>query len=114
MTLHEINEASSLIKGETHEDANIIFGTAVDLTLTDEFRVTVIATGLENAKEKNAAMPKITVVGGTKRAFDLTVPTFIREHGQQPGGQLSRQHPGLDDDLEEDLEKPAFMRRQAD
>ena len=50
MTLYEINEASSLIQAEAHEDANIIFGTVVDETMGDEIRITVIATGFENAE----------------------------------------------------------------
>src|SRR5512137_2713224 len=45
MSLYEINEASSLIQSEAHEDANIIFGTVVDENMMDEIRITVIATG---------------------------------------------------------------------
>jgi cell division protein FtsZ len=45
LTLFEVNEASSLITEEAHEDAEIIFGSVIDEELTDEVRVTVIATG---------------------------------------------------------------------
>ena len=45
MALTEVNEAASLIQEEAHEDANIIFGAVIDESLTDEIRVTVIATG---------------------------------------------------------------------
>ena len=54
-TLHEVNEASSLIQQAAHEDANIIFGSVIDPNLGDEVRITVIATGFERpvaAKEK--------------------------------------------------------------
>jgi len=40
MSLFEINEASSLIQAEAHEDANIIFGTVVDESMEDEIRIT--------------------------------------------------------------------------
>ena len=49
MSLHEISVASSLIQEAAHEDANIILGAAIDPTLHDELRVTVIATGFDQA-----------------------------------------------------------------
>ena len=52
MTLFEINEASSLIQKEAHEDANIIFGTVIDENMEDEIRITVIATGFEESGKK--------------------------------------------------------------
>jgi cell division protein FtsZ len=45
MALYEVNEAASLIQEEAHEDANIIFGAVIDEKISDEIRVTVIATG---------------------------------------------------------------------
>ncbi|MBV8772885.1 MAG: cell division protein FtsZ [Deltaproteobacteria bacterium] len=45
MSLYEVNEAASLIQGEAHEEANIIFGAVIDEELAGEIRVTVIATG---------------------------------------------------------------------
>jgi cell division protein FtsZ len=47
LTLFEVNEASSLIQEAAHEDANIIFGSVIDASFTDEVRITVIATGFE-------------------------------------------------------------------
>ena len=49
LTLHEVNEASSLIQEAAHEDANIIFGSVIDANLGDEVRITVIATGFDRA-----------------------------------------------------------------
>jgi len=48
--LHEINDASSLIQEEAHEDANIIFGAVIDESMGDELRITVIATGFGTAE----------------------------------------------------------------
>lgn len=45
LSLHEVDEASTLITEAAHEDAEIIFGAVIDETLGDEVRVTVIATG---------------------------------------------------------------------
>ncbi|MCB0341410.1 MAG: cell division protein FtsZ [Bdellovibrionales bacterium] len=45
LTLWEVNEASTLITEAAHEDAEVIFGSVIDSTITDEVKVTVIATG---------------------------------------------------------------------
>jgi len=47
LTLHEVNEASSLVQEAAHEDANIIFGSVIDANIGDEVRITVIATGFD-------------------------------------------------------------------
>ncbi len=45
LTLHEVNEAATLIQAEADEDANIIFGAVIDESMSDQVRITVIATG---------------------------------------------------------------------
>ena len=112
MTLHEINEASSMIQAEVHEDANIIFGTVVDESMGDEIRITVIATGFESAE--SAARTDVASLGGFRRTQgNIAVPTFIRN--EKPADAL----PPLkidtaEDDSRPDLEIPTFLRRQAD
>ncbi|MGK5081941.1 cell division protein FtsZ [Bdellovibrionota bacterium FG-1] len=46
MSIHEVNEATTLIMEAAHEDAEIIFGTVIDESMKDRIKVTVIATGL--------------------------------------------------------------------
>ena len=53
MTLFEVNEASMLIQEAAHEDANIIFGAVIDDDVPEgELRVTVIATGLDDERQR--------------------------------------------------------------
>jgi cell division protein FtsZ len=47
MTLHEVDAAAKRIKDEVEEDANIIFGTALDEAMTGRVRVSVVATGMQ-------------------------------------------------------------------
>ncbi len=49
LTMFEINEASTMIQEEAHEDANVIWGWVIDETMKEEARVTVIATGFDEA-----------------------------------------------------------------
>ncbi|HVN27958.1 MAG TPA: cell division protein FtsZ [Candidatus Binataceae bacterium] len=62
MSLYEVNEAASLIHEEAHEDANIILGAVIDDRLTDEIRVTVIATGFGEL-ERASLTPKYSPSG---------------------------------------------------
>lgn len=112
MTLFEINEASSLIQAEAHEDANIIFGTVVDESMKDEIRITVIATGFEEAGKKKQTLTGISRIGGHKRE-DLSMPTFMRQ--EKPIENMNVIKMGLVDDIDQmDIEIPTFLRRQAD
>jgi cell division protein FtsZ len=47
LTLHEVNEAATIVREIADIDANIIFGAIIDESLADEMRVTIVATGLE-------------------------------------------------------------------
>jgi len=111
MTLHEINEASSMIQAEAHEDANIIFGTVVDESMGDEIRITVIATGFDSAE--SAAKTNVTSFGDFRRGGNINVPTFIRNEkiADPPGGVKIHT---LEEEENPDLEIPTFLRRQAD
>jgi len=57
LTLHEVNEASSLIQQAAHEDANIIFGSVIDPNLAEEVRITVIATGVDRSAKTQVIVP---------------------------------------------------------
>lgn len=46
LSMHEANEAMTLIMEAADEDAEIIFGTVIDEQMGDEVKITVIATGL--------------------------------------------------------------------
>ena len=80
LTLFEVNEASSLITEEAHEDAEIIFGSVIDETLTDEVRVTVIATGFNPVAQQQ--------LGDIKQAEKAPVmsQTQANVHAQAPVG----------------------------
>jgi cell division protein FtsZ len=47
LTLFEVNQAAALIRETTHPDVNMIFGAVIDPDMTDDVRITVIATGFE-------------------------------------------------------------------
>lgn len=73
MTMREIEEAASYVHEMAHEDADIIFGAAVDEDMSEMMKVTVVATGFERHAEEPAellrqAASKATDRGGRDRA----------------------------------------------
>jgi cell division protein FtsZ len=98
LTLFEVNAASSIIRESADDDANIIFGAVIDETLTDELKITVIATGFDREAASVVSAAATTAIPappprfvarpaddlprpmmGTPRVDDLDVPTFIRK-----------------------------------
>ena len=66
--LEDVDIASQMVANEAHPDANIIWGAALDPSLEDEMRVTIVATGFQkdkaekthgNPKPQNAPAPKV-------------------------------------------------------
>jgi cell division protein FtsZ len=49
LSLFEVNEAAEIIRETAHPEANIIFGAVIDEALSDEIRITVVATGFDLA-----------------------------------------------------------------
>jgi len=98
LTLFEVNAASSIIRESADDDANIIFGAVIDENLTDEMKITVIATGFDREAASVVSAAATTAIPappprfvarpaddlprpmmGTPRVDDLDVPTFIRK-----------------------------------
>lgn len=117
MTIHDINEASSLIHEEAHEDAHIIFGAVVDESMGEEVRVTVIATGFGKANE--AKFPK-DMIPQAVVVDDLDVPTVHRNNRDKnleiKSGDIRRlgKLGGYNVDDEDLYDTPTFLRKQAD
>ncbi len=65
MTLFEVDQAANRIREEVDEDANIIFGSAIDETLQGKVRVSVVATGIDGPLPNEAQRPRLVAVGGS-------------------------------------------------
>jgi cell division protein FtsZ len=106
LTLHEVNEAASLIQEEADEDANIIFGAVVDESMGDEVRITVIATGFgESTTARLAPRPQPEAMSSPGEAEEL------RGRDIAPDGRPIRRL-GLREVDEYELEVPTWQRRQ--
>ncbi|MHB1565563.1 MAG: cell division protein FtsZ [Acidiferrobacter sp.] len=105
MSIGEFAEVGETIKEFASEDATVVIGTAFDPDMTDEMRVTVVATGLGQGQKRHATL-KVAKGGLTVPDFDeLDTPTVIRNRRER--GKTAAT--GTDY-----LDIPAFLRRQAD
>ena len=132
MTIHELNDASSIIYEEAGADANVILGCVLDKNLSDEVRVTVIATGLDgDHKREFESTPHAMKTdfnplrSETEESLeDNRIPAFREAPSQSDGAESS---PGFFDSADknddvssdgpvitfgEDLDVPAFIRNR--
>ena len=139
MSLFEVNEAATLIQGEAHEDATIIFGAVIDEEIEDDLRITVIATGFgdgqgrampepEPAEPRKAATQKQGSLGlGPKENKDKKVihlGTLVDDEFEEPAWQhddreshsdASQPYDLKEEEVsEEDFDIPTFLRKRMD
>lgn len=85
LSMYEVDEAAKIISAEAAEDANIIFGAALDENLGDQIKITVIATGFE-------LLPNVSILKSAKES--VTGPLLLREENfsaaEKEGGAADR------------------------
>ena len=105
-SLVDMGEVSSIIKDMVSDEANIIVGTAVDETMKDEIRVTLIATGLDGSIKRNAdagVKPKTPSYTAEKR--QATYSSKLPEYDDDAIFQR-RLRPGM-----AEIDVPGFFKR---
>ncbi|MBN1438411.1 MAG: cell division protein FtsZ [Anaerolineales bacterium] len=73
LSLFEVSEAAAIIKETAHPDVNLIFGAVIDPSLTDELRITVIATGFEKPAVTRK-LDRILARPAPMKASQMTLP----------------------------------------
>ena len=111
MSIGEFEEVGNTIKGFASENATVVVGTVIDSQMTDELRVTVVATGLGHANAVGLKPVKLVVNKNSSGEVDygqLDRPTVIRNK------VASDQYNSESASSMDYLDIPAFLRRQAD
>jgi cell division protein FtsZ len=111
LSIGEFQEVGATVKEFASDDATVVVGTVIDPDMTDQIRVTVVATGLGQAAA-NAESPMRIVRRPAEKPREMNYGSY-----EKPTVQRKR---AVGDDLEgsglqeELLDIPAFLRRQAD
>jgi len=103
MGIYEFNEASAIIKEEADPSANIIVGVVIDPVMSEEIMVTVIATGFDEQGVRERVKHPVSLKEYMKVAD--------KPRRKQEAFDFKNEALGIDC---EDLDKPTFLRRQAD
>jgi cell division protein FtsZ len=121
-----------MIQEEAHEDANIIFGAVIDENLTDELRITVIATGFtDNREEQSPVVVNLAPIAPSPApknkkivhlgtiVDDLEMPTWQRKkQGSDETEKITLNNStfqlGKNEDEDDTYDIPTFLRRQID
>jgi len=99
LSLYEVNEAAEIVVAACDPEVNMIFGASIDDNMTDEIKVTVIATGFE---PKPSSSRRLT---GQPAALESAAASEVRPAtGLRPFGQNALTNDQLD--------IPAFLRNR--
>ena len=119
LAIGEFQEVGDTVKQFASDDATVVIGTVIDPEMTDEIRVTVVATGLGQAV--GTLEKPIKVVRKAPPPAVVAKPPPMREPNyndlEKPAHQRKRAvGDGMTgtESLEDLLDIPAFLRRQAD
>ncbi|MEK7592709.1 MAG: cell division protein FtsZ, partial [Patescibacteria group bacterium] len=118
MTMSEVDEAAKMIASAVDPDANIIFGASIDETLVDQIRITVIATGFDEAKKRLRELTGRTIYGTMQESALHQGGTHqggFRSQNSQSVIQQTVQPISPSDEVppeEDEFDIPAFLRQK--
>jgi len=115
MGIHEFEEVGAAVREFAHNEATVVVGTVIDPEMSDEIRVTLVATGLDQQGVELKAVPSEPKQNSTLRPVEIEQPRVAVGGGysaptyEQPAPTQSAT--ATDNSY---LDIPAFLRNQAD
>lgn len=125
LSIGEFNDVGATVQEFASEEATIVVGTSIDMEMSDELRVTVVAAGLDNAQAVRTSPPARET--GSRRAQPAETPDYRTmqqptvQRNQKSAARAESSEPSRarpekrrSETTEEYLDIPAFLRRQVD
>ena len=115
--LGEIQEIGEMVEEYTSDTSTVVIGTAIDMDLEGEIRVTVVATGINGADQssvklvKNTPAEKIEISPSYMKQRINSNAAHKVEMNQEDEIIKAEKDPMMSEDY---LDIPAFLRNQAD
>lgn len=103
--MYEVDEAAKIITKSVDPDAKIIFGAVIDETMSDEVRITVVATGFDEVAKKRQQQRHATPLTFAESPMDLGEPS-------RPVFTSRQVEPEPEEDETSELDIPAFIRKK--
>jgi len=125
LTLHEVNDATTVVSEAAGAEANIIFGAVIDKAMANQIRVTVIATGFhKNGRHAiSARLPRPTRYFDTALT-ELDIPAYQRKSSNGNGSAHNgngasepiirpyEEEVVVESQAVDDYDVPAFLRKR--
>ena len=119
LTMFEVDEAARVISAAADPDANIIFGAVIKEDLSDQVKITVIATGFDEARARLAKMaqpsehlvPEGIVSEEQSTSSDEDTESKVEEIREPMVGENLPAKDQEEDVFGEKFEIPAFLRK---
>ncbi|GKW48425.1 cell division protein FtsZ [Halomonas sp. NCCP-2165] len=119
LSIGEFNDVGATVQEFASQDATIVVGTSIDMEMSDELRVTVVAAGLDGRVQK--PVQRDTAVSRSEPSPDYRKlqqqPAVARQQAakaEQEAASKARSEKRRSQELDDYLDIPAFLRRQAD
>jgi cell division protein FtsZ len=112
LSIGEFQEVGDTVKQFASDDATVVIGTVIDPEMTEELRVTVVATGLGQAVGVSERPMK--VVRRVQPSMKTREPNYTELEKPAVARKRAVGDGVTNDSLEDLLDIPAFLRRQAD
>ncbi|MBU2051738.1 MAG: cell division protein FtsZ [Patescibacteria group bacterium] len=100
LTMNEVNQAAEIISKAADADAEIIFGAVIDETLVDQIKITVIATGFDETRQRLKDI--------SSRVINQTQ---AEEQVDEANGDGKKGFEEVKDEPQDELDIPAFLRQ---
>lgn len=129
LALGEFTEVGDVIRDMASDTATVVIGTAIDETMGDELKVTVVATGLDRSESSNVPTPARGRSESKPKAEDpapekqadqghrYDIPSRMRRNQADEDRHNEREQPSQSSEMDADkldyLDIPAFLRREA-
>ncbi|MBZ2167168.1 MULTISPECIES: cell division protein FtsZ [Marinobacter] len=115
LNLGEFSEVGDIVREFASDAATVVVGTVIDPEMTEELKVTVVATGLGGEREKPTKVVDNTrSLDGKTDYNQLDRPAVLRRRAASQGNVAIDQSKESEEQGVDYLDIPAFLRRQAD
>ncbi len=115
LNLGEFSEVGDIVREFASDAATVVVGTVIDPEMTDELKVTVVATGLGGEREKpTKVVDNSRTLDGKTDYNQLDRPAVLRRRAVSQGNVALDQSKESEEQGVDYLDIPAFLRRQAD
>ncbi|SEM73357.1 cell division protein FtsZ [Halomonas caseinilytica] len=124
LSIGEFNDVGATVQEFASQDATIVVGTSIDMEMSDELRVTVVAAGLDGQQRQTSTANReatrrsdaaaVRQQAAASRAHQNRTAAASKPEPQESPRSQPQSDSRKSQELDDYLDIPAFLRRQAD